>query len=207
MKAYLLRPIPHGSNQLPFFLKNNRVAIGYPIKSDLKKISYSEIRERLKSQGWEKGIGNVFRMLETFSIGDILVVPDDNQRDVYFCKVKSDYDYDPQLDEDKKGSGFPHFRHVEWLFDKTPINRSQLPEPLLKSLQFPGTIAELSKHLDLILPLVGLSKEESAKAEDLQAERIQRLKNQALDVLEEILNGDNKIEALKAAQIIIGITE
>ncbi|WJH37086.1 hypothetical protein N6H14_16275 [Paenibacillus sp. CC-CFT747] len=208
MKAYLLRPMPHGSNQLPFFLKHNRIAIGYPLKSDLRSISYSEIRQRLKAKGWQKGTGNVFRMLETFAIGDLVVVPDDNQRDVYLCKIKSDYDYDPQLDEDKDGSGFPHFRHVEWYFNKTPINRGQLPEPLLKSLQFPGTSADLSKHLDLILPLVGLSKEETVNDEDiLQAERIQRLKTQALDVLEEIMNGENKTEALKAAQIILGLNE
>lgn len=206
MNAFLLRPMPHGSNQLPFFLKHNRIAIGYPLKTDLRLISYSEIRQRLKAKGWQKGTGNVFRMLEIFAVGDLVVVPDDNQRDVYFCKIKSDYDYDPQLDEDKEGSGFPHFRHVDWLLNKTPINRGQLPEPLLKSLQFPGTSADLSKHLDLILPLVGLSREETVNDEDThQAERLRRLKTQALDVLEEIINSEDRTDALKAAQIILSL--
>ncbi|NIK80533.1 putative Mrr-cat superfamily restriction endonuclease [Paenibacillus castaneae] len=208
MNVYLLRPIPHGSNQLSFFLKHNRIAIGYPLQTDLRLISYSDIRQRLKAKGWEKGSGNVFRMLETFGVGDLVLVPDDNQRDVYFCQVKSDYDYDPKLDEDKAGSGFPHYRHVEWFFNKTPINRSQLPDPLLKSLQFPGTSADLTKHLDLILPILGLSKDETISDEDvLQADRLQRLKSEALDLIEKILNGEDRTEALKAAQIILSLKD
>lgn len=192
-RVWLVRPLPHGSNRMKEFLNQNMIAVGYPVKSDLSNSSYTEIRSLLEEHGWGEGIGNVNALVHAMNIGDIVVVPDDNKKDVYFGKITSDYVYVESLDEDKVTSGYPHQRKVEWYFDKKAFLRSELPEELRGSMRYPGTIADLTKHHEPIMKLIG----EPSYREDASLEQKAKM------VLEELLQSDNPEHRLKAAEIIL----
>jgi restriction system protein len=204
--VWLVRPIPHGTNQMRYFLVENRIAIGYPIGEDLSGYTHGEIRKLLVKKGWETGIGNVIRLVHQMREGDIVVVPDDNARDVYFGKITSDYIYVSELDVDMDGSGFPHQRAVEWYFGKNPVSRSELPEALLKSLRFPGTVAELTKHLPLVAEIIGeldfIAPEEEQQPSEV-IEMPSSLYEKSIQVLGRLLESDDPQIALRAAEIVL----
>lgn len=201
IRVWLLRPIPHGSNQMKYFLDNNRIAVGYPVGGSLTNLSNEELRAKLRAieSSWESGIGNVERLVRFMKPGDLVVVPDENARDVYFAEISSDYIYEPALDVNQDGSGFPHQREVRWFFDKQPIMRNELPEALLKSLRFPGATADLTKHLPLIAEIVGFSSAEPDQTDS----NIEHLINKALQVLENALDNPDVSISLQAADIIL----
>jgi restriction system protein len=201
--VWLLRPMPHGTNQMQYFLERNRIAIGYPVGESLAGLSNEEIRNNLRAvhRDWESGIGNVDRLVRFMKVGDIVVVPDENSRDVYLAKISSDYIYESSLDINQSGSGFPHQREVSWFFDKKPLSRGDLPEALLKSLRFPGATADLSKHLLLVAEIINdPSLVEQNQNSDPSYDR---LYERALEVLEEALNSSDIVTSLKAAEIIL----
>lgn len=204
-RVWLLRPIPHGTNQMQYFLDNNRVAVGYPVNCSLENLSSDELRERLRNapnnQNWESGIGNVERLVRFMKPGDLVVVPDENGRDVYFAEIISDYIYEQHLDVDQEGNGFPHQREVRWFFDKQPVIRNELPEALLKSLRFPGATAEFTKHLPLIAEIIG---DADLIGTELQPNiNIGHLTEKAIQVLEEALNSPDVNVSLQAADIVL----
>jgi restriction system protein len=207
VRVWLLRPIPHFNNQMKYFLEQNRIAVGYPVSQPLGQYSYEQIRQVLKSKGMESGIGNVDKLVHQMKIGDLVVVPDENARDVYFAKITGNYKHEPTLDDpdESKGLGFPHQREVKWYFDKKSLQRSELPEALLKSLRFPGAVAELTKHLPLVAELVG---EEELIGEGREADpTLDRLYEKALQVLEDALDGQDVNSAVRAADIILHHTK
>jgi restriction system protein len=197
--GWMVRPMPHGMNQMRYFLDNNRIAVGYPIGQELSQYNNADIRKLLKQRGWEGGIGNVIRLVHQMRPGHLVVVPDDNGRDVYFGKIVSDYLYEASLDVDQKGSGFPHQRQVEWYFDKNPISRSELPDALLKSLRFPGTVAELTKHLPIIAELVGETEAEAVVGGIENEDLFQK----AIHVLGSALDSKDIEISLRAAEIVL----
>lgn len=133
--------------------------------------------------------------------GDLVVVPDENGRDVYFAEIISDYIYEQHLDVDQEGNGFPHQREVRWFFDKQPVIRNELPEALLKSLRFPGATAELTKHLPLIAEIIG---DADLIGIELQPNiNIGHLTEKAIQVLEEALNSPDVNVSLQAADIVL----
>lgn len=176
-KVWILRPKPHGSDQMRYFLENNRISIGYPLGQSLEDCSYSELKkllsqedEKRKASGeqgshWAGGLSNVNILVREMDVNDIVIVPHGN--DIYFAIVKSNYLYVPELDEDKKGSGFPHQRKVAWAFDGNPISRNDLPPAVRDSLQFPGTAANIDKHLNAVLDILNESEEQEEKETDL----------------------------------------
>ena len=205
IKVWLLRPLPHGTNQMQYFLDNNRIAVGYPVGGSLANLSHDELKERLRNapnnQDWESGIGNVVRLVRFMKPGDLVVVPDENARDVYFAEIVSDYIYEPHLDIDQEGTGFPHQREVRWFLDKQPVIRNELPEALLKSLRFPGATAELTKHLPLIAEIIG---DANLMEPELQPElNTEHLLDKALQVLEDALNSPDANVSLHAAEIVL----
>ncbi|WMT41180.1 hypothetical protein RE628_00730 [Paenibacillus sp. D2_2] len=204
-KLWLLRPMPHGTNQMQYFLDNNRIAVGYPVGGSLENLSNDELRERLrnapKNQNWESGIGNVERLVRFMNSGDLVVVPDENARDVYLAEINSNYIYESHLDVDQDGIGFPHQRGVKWFFDKQPVLRNELPEALLKSLRFPGATADLTKHLPLIAEIIGDT--DLIDSEQLPGPNVEHLIDKAIQVLEEALTSQNVTVSLRAAEIIL----
>ncbi|MBP1950055.1 restriction endonuclease [Virgibacillus litoralis] len=192
-RVWLVRPLPHGSNHMKDFLSENIIAVGYPVGEELTNCNDNQIRSLLKEHGWEVGIGNVNTLVHAMNVGDIVVVPDDNKKDVYFGKITSDYQYEKELDENKPGSGYPHQRQVEWYFDKKPLLRSELPDELRGSMRYPGTIADITKHHEHVFKTI---KDPSLNSEST-------LEHKAKKVLEEMLKHENPEVKLRAAEIIL----
>ena len=203
--VWLLRPLPHGSNQMGYFLEQDRIAVGYPLeKKNLQGLGYQEIRDLLKEKGWESGIGNVNRLVREMRPHDVVVIPDDNSRDVYFAEITSEYIYEEDLDEDVVGSGFPHQRAVKFFFDKQPVPRQELPERLLESLRYPGAVADLSKHAEIVEdilkgPRLGTKRQLNATFDQLLNVKLAHVLSRALD------HEDIEI-ALRAAEILLRYT-
>ena len=193
--VWLFRPLPHGTNQMKYFLDNNRVAVGYPVGENLENARVNEVNRLLINKSWSEGYNNLLAVVkpDMIKINDILIVPDDNKKDVYICQVISNYIYEAALDVDKEGSGFPHQRAVKWFFNKEPLVRSELPEQLRASLRYPGTIADLSKHYNVIMNLVKGERVEGGSS----------LEEKALQIIEHYLDSDDPILRLRAAEIIL----
>lgn len=192
---FLVRPLPHGSNHMQDFLQDNIVAVGYPTGTDFTGMEIDEIKDVLEDYNYESGIGHLNVFVHLMNKGDIVVVPDDNKRDVYFGEVTSDYIYNSKLDKDEIGSGYPHQRKVEWFLDKKPLQRSEFSEELKGSLRYPGTVAELDKHSETISLMLNLDFE--GKSE------VVSIKEDAKQALRELLKSDNEEYKLRAAEIII----
>lgn len=153
-KAWLVRPIPHGINRMEEFKSNNIVAVGWPLIGDLTGKSREEIKSILQGPPYNYSslkLGNSYATIDILvnqmSIDDLALIP--NGDDIYFVKINSNYHYD--LSKDTNDEGYPHQRKVSFLAG--PINRSQLPEALRKSLKVHRTTADLSKHYDVIKSL------------------------------------------------------
>lgn len=192
--VWLVRPLPHGTNHMRDFLEREFIAIGYPVREDLTGLSYDEIRQLLKTYKWGEGIGNVSSFVQSMQVGDLVVVPDDNKKDVYIAEITSDYYYVKELDEDVAGSGYPHQRKVKWFFNKNPLLRSDLPEDLKGSMRYPGTIADLTKHYEVINSII--NGDEFIKIDA-------SLEEKALNVVIELLDSEDPEIRLRAAEIIL----
>lgn len=205
-RVWLFRPLPHGSNQMPYFLKKSRIALGYPIGKSLVKMTETAIKQDLRTHfGSDSGFKNLMRLRDAMNVGDLVVVPDDNLRDVYFCMVDdSGYIYEPSLDVDEEGSGFPHQRGVKWFFDKQPLLRTELPQSLTESLRYPGTIADLSKHLATVANLLGLDlgldEEPDGSTSVIDWSDLVEL---ACDAIERALKSQDHNVSLRAAEIVL----
>ncbi|MCC2414298.1 MULTISPECIES: hypothetical protein [Bacillus cereus group] len=192
-KVWLVRPLPHGTNHMMEFLNHDFIAVGYPVGKNLKGFNYEEIREILEKHDYVEGIGNVNTFVNSMNPGDIVVVPADNKKDVFFAEIISDYTYKKEFDEDVAGSGYPHHRRVQWFFDKSPLLRSELPKDLQNSMRYPGAIADFTKYREVIKKILMGNK----------VLNIQSLEEKALKVIEELLDSEDSTVRLKAAEIIL----
>jgi restriction system protein len=191
--VWIIRPMPHGNNRMKQFLDDDFIAIGYPAGVSFKNLSYDDIRGLLEQENWADRIGNVNLFVIKMRVGDFILVPDDNKKDVYIGVIESDYYHDPKVDKPNEGF-YPHQRKVKWLFDKNPLLRSDLPEEIRGSLRYPGTIANITKHIKLIEDLLNTGRNNTPKNTMLE---------KAFKVLEELLEDNNSEIRLKAAEIIV----
>lgn len=192
-KSYwLLRPLPHGTDNLENFLENDFIAVGYPVGRDLSEYNYDAMRNILKENNMEEGIGNLYSLVKGMSRGDIIVVPSTNKKDIYFAEITSSYFYEQKVDKDEVGLGYPHQRKVKWLMEKQSILRSDLPDELRGSLRYPGAVADLTKHASLIEELIQSSTMESTS-----------LKMLAVDTIKDLLNSENEELRLQAAELVL----
>lgn len=189
---WLLRPLPHGTDHLEDFLKDEFIAVGYPVGEDLSDFSFNDMRVILRQNNMEEGVGNLHAIVRGMKIGDVVVVPSTNKKDIYFAEVTSNYIYDEQVDKDVDGLGYPHQRKVEWLLNKQSILRSELPDELRGSLRYPGAVADLTKHAHFIEQLI-----------NDEIEEITPLENEAIIVIRELLKSDDDSIRLKAAEMIL----
>ncbi len=206
--AWIMRPKPHGTDQMKYFLEKNRICIGYPVGKSLQSCNYDDLKrilveEDTKNQQKGKetklinGLSNVNILVRDMKPHDIVVVPHGN--DIYFAIIVSDYIYEKVFDEDRLGSGFPHQREVEWLFGGKPRSRNELPTEIRKSLQFPGTAANIKKHVSVLEKfLYGVdSTQNNLESNDVR--------DDALKVAELILTALDSTtdQRLKAAELIL----
>lgn len=191
--CWLLRPLPHGNNRMKVFLKEDIIAIGYPVGKSFQGMSYDEIREALGK--WSEGLGNVNIFVNSMKKGDIVIIPDDNKRDIYMGYINGDYRYEPNLEKD----GYPHLRDIIWLFDKKPLFRNVLPDRIRGSLRYPGTVADLTKHIDIVEKLInnGIPQAKSESSKNFSVEK------EAIEVLRKLLRSEREEIRLKAAEVIL----
>ena len=189
---WLLRPLPHGTDHLEDFLKNDFIAVGYPVGKNLSDFSFNDMRTILSKNDMEEGIGNLHSLVKGMNIGDVIVVPSTNKKDIYFAEVESDYIYDETVDKNVEGLGYPHQREVKWLLNKKSILRSDLPNELRGSLRYPGAVADLTKHAQLIEQLINGTITE-----------VTALETDAIDVIKELLNSEDDSIRLKAAELVL----
>lgn len=90
--------------------------------------------------------------------------------------------YESSVDKNKEGMRYPHQRRVDWFFNMNPILRSKLPNAVLGSLRYPGTLAGLTKHYELIKELLEHGTINENPYSNLQAE--------ALDILRDLLKSE-----------------
>ncbi|WP_121616644.1 restriction endonuclease [Virgibacillus halodenitrificans] len=194
--VWLVRPMPHGINRMKQFLDVGFIAIGYPAGMSFKDKSLSDLKEILEKEDCSEGIGNVNLFVNAMNIGDYIVVPDDNKKDVYIGEITSHYYHEPSLDKPNKGY-YPHQRKIEWFFEKKPLLRSILPEALKGSMRYPGTIANITKHRSIVENLL--------KTEEHSIDLIHSndILSKAIIVLEELLEDNNSDIRLKAAETIV----
>lgn len=81
------------------------------------------------------------------------------------------------------------------MFDKTPLLIADLPNELRSSLRYPGAVADLTKHTDIVSQLLNGSSFES----------VDSIESKAIKVVEDLLESENKEIRLKAAQIILSL--
>ncbi len=152
-KAWLLRPYPHNHDicRLDYFRENNLIAIGWPGIQSLAGKSRDQIKEILEGPPHNLQslqLGNAYATIDILvnqmQPQDYVLVP--NGDEIYFAKITSSYQYDPEKDNDTEG--FPHQRKVTWL--RGPISRSELPATLRNSLKVHRTTADLSRHYEII---------------------------------------------------------
>lgn len=155
VKVWMLRPNPHNINRMREFIDNGIVAIGWPelsslngrkkgfITSELPKYFPNDTRIQIGIAA-----GTINRFVNEIRVNDLLIVP--NENDVYFCKVVSDYYYEPS--KSSEAEGYPHQRKVQWL--KGPVRREDIPESVKESLRAPRTLADFSHHIDVILSFI-----------------------------------------------------
>lgn len=194
--VWILRPMPHSINRMKQFLGEGFIAIGYPAGKSFKGKSYDELKDILDQEKWSEGIGNVNLFVLMMNVGDYVIVPDDNKKDVYIGEVTSDYYHEPKVDKPNEGY-YPHQRKVTWFFDKKPLLRSELPEELKGSLRYPGTIANITKHRSIVENLI------NNESNTNQNENSSPLLNKAIHVLEELLDNTNTEIRLRAAEALV----
>ncbi len=196
--VWLLRPKPHGTDQMSYFLENDCIAIGYPVGQSLHDCNSYEIKKLLEAHQWENGFSNVNILVREMKPHDLVVVPYESK--IYFAEITSDYKYIQKYDENKEGSGFPHQRDVKWAFNKQPVSRNDLPSALRESLQYPGAVASLTKHLDAVLNIMDQSEKHVQLNDDLL-----EAKNKALQLLIDTINNTevNIEHRLQAAEILL----
>ena len=193
-KVWLVRPLPHFGDHLETFLKENIVAVGYPLGIDLTNTDYEELRTLLQEKGWEEGLSNVNILVNEMSVGDIVIVPSSNKKDIYIGEIASDYIYVSALDKDiPEVSGYPHQRNVSWYFEKKPYLRNDLPEALKGSLRYPRAVADVTKHYEIVEQIL----------QGGPSQQIPDIEKRALQVVEELLESKEESIRLKAAEIIL----
>lgn len=151
MNAWLIRPVPHGTNRILEFRTNDIIAIGWPDTGDLQGKSREQLKTILSQPPYSLmglALGNSYATVDLFvnqmRLGDYVLVPDGD--DIYFAVVESNYYFDVSADKD----GYSHQRKVKWLSD---TSRQKLSKPLRTSLKVHRTAADLSHHFDEISAL------------------------------------------------------
>ncbi|WP_079476898.1 hypothetical protein [Marinococcus halophilus] len=192
--VWLLRPLPNGTNQLHNFLEYDFIAIGYPVGKSLNSLSYEKVKKELARFDMDEGATNVYNFISQMKIDDLVIVPDDNSRDVYFCTVTSQYIYVPNVDNQKKGLGYPHQKTVNWFFNKEPLNRNDFSKELQASLRSPKTITDLTHHLDVLNEIIF----------DVAFISGGVLKGKAIETVREMLEEDQTVDTrLRAAELAL----
>ncbi|MDX1995355.1 MAG: restriction endonuclease [bacterium] len=111
------------------FLKQERVAIGWPEMGDLNtlfpnrdsfKTKYIKTYPAEKPGAVPLNTGQIFRFIHEIQVNDIVIYPAKHTRSIHIGQVIGEYEYNPQL-----SSAYPHQRSVKWLRELPRTHFSQ----------------------------------------------------------------------------------
>ncbi len=192
--VWIVRPLPHGVNRMNEFLHEDIIAIGFPTGKSFENFSSDDFKKILASHGWDEGFKTVNLFVKYLNTNDIVVVPDNNKRDIYFGIIDSKYFHEPDKDV-PYANLYPHQRKVKWLFDKKPFLRSDLPDEIRGSLRYPGTIANITKHREFIENIINL--------ENTNTTTEPSLKGLAVTQLKDLLTSQNEEIRIRAIELVM----
>ena len=206
-KAWLIRPKPNSINRFQEFHVRRFVACGWPRIGNLKGKRENDIR-RIVAEKYPNEVSSALATLKIFvyrmNVGDYVVVPDG--ANVYFAEITTDYEYAEE--EDGAPDDYPHRRTVKW-FDIVRA-REELPDELRRSLRVVRTTAELTPHVPLIDMILGSSmtiKSEGPGNLIGHLSSWNKLQDQAMEVLQQDLQSDEPLVRLKAAEIVLRLSQ
>ena len=140
-KLWIVRS--NGGELLPLFLEKNVVALGWCQNTNFENKDKNFIRQEFQKEypESEKSIATWVGFFENFinvmQLNDYVLTYDSSLRLYYLGKIKSDYKYEPSINND-----FPHIRCTEWY--KEPISRDLISTSTKNSLGSPQTLFRLS---------------------------------------------------------------
>lgn len=148
--AWLIRPVPHGTNRLHEFKEKGFIAVGWPGIGNLAGKSREDLKLLLSKPPYNLNslaLGNTYATLDIFvnqmNINDFILMPDGS--DIYLGQLTGSYHYDSTVDNDQ--TGYPHQRTVKWLSHTV---RENLSMNLRSALKVHRTAANLSTHANEI---------------------------------------------------------
>lgn len=156
MRAWIVRPYPHGKYRMKEFLEKGMVAIGWPSTGNLSAKTRSEIGNILRTAYYSgsssRTLGQVTGIIDRFvnkiKVGDKILVPDGNF--IYLGTATRSYEFRQELESDCEG--YPHWIGVDWLFDKRPVARAEVPAILFDSLKGRQTVYGIP--IEFVEPLI-----------------------------------------------------
>ncbi len=100
------------------FLKKNVVALGWSEMGDLSRYKDREAFKEAVLQSYPdikpgaiaNNAGQLFRFIHEMNVGDLIVYPSKQDREVHIGVIEGEYTYNPQLNQ-----GYPNVRKVKWL--------------------------------------------------------------------------------------------
>ena len=116
------------------FLKKNVIALGWDKMGDLAliKADRDAFKERIvemypetKPGAIPLAAGQPFRLIHELKIGDVVVYPSKNDRQIHIGIVEGEYKFNPTL-----GGSYPHIRPAKWVksFPRTSFTQGALYE-------------------------------------------------------------------------------
>src|SRR4051812_5034106 len=113
------------------FVAKNLVAIGWAAIGPLNGRDRQDLVAAVRSEYGDKGApgnaGMLFRFANEIAVGDYVLTPDAETRELHAGRIAGDYRFDPQA----LLPDYPHVRGVEWT---RTFNRDALPKRILYQL-------------------------------------------------------------------------
>lgn len=199
-KLFLVRAKVENENRIQDFLSKNIIAIGWPGLSDLTGLNKDEIAEKLEEAGYSTSnttVGLMNHFVNNIKIGDLCLVPNPDNNDVYLCEVKSNYYFNSE------NKSFPHTHNVEFLNKENPFNRNDFSEELNKALKPLMTVADVTHRLFELERYMATEEEESVETFNELERELMELLPIAIENIKQGLNSDDYDKKIYASFEVI----
>lgn len=199
---WLTRAFPENINRIEEFLQEDIIALGWSKLPDMTGKDKDAINNELQLNNYGNSnvtIGVLNHFFNKMNIGDLCIIPDGDK--IYLAKITSDYHYNPS----KLSCGYAHQRDVEFINKNNPINRSELPDELKKSLGAQNSVANLNHRIKELKEFLE-NPDTSDTNIDLK-EKLTELLPKAIENIKIDLNCDDPERRLKVSLEIINILQ
>lgn len=139
------------------FEQTGRCAVGYFVEQPIDGMSRDDLTELVAAAMHEQGapesglvnsVGQLHRFANDIEVGDVVITPDSDTRELLWGRVTGPYVYDEEVGE--QFGGFPHQLPVDWQGRRS---RDDLPQRVLYSLGSSLTVFQPkgSAHLEAFI--------------------------------------------------------